>query len=184
MRWVEIERGQAVFEIAHDPSRPFRVIAGSAEVIAVGTKFDVYLAGNSTLVTVVEGRVTVGPMLATLGGSGASHDALGTMQVSTGQRVRVIDGQLPSSPSQVDTARATAWLRHQISFEAAPLEDVVAEFNRYTATPIEIETPALRVLEISGVFAVDDTESFVAFLRSLNGVGVDVTAAQIRVFKH
>ena len=58
---------------------------------------------------------------------------------------------------------------------------VAAEFNRYSATPIEIETPDLRALQLSGVFSADDTETFVAFLRSLDGVRVEVTPSRIRV---
>ena len=41
---------------------------------------------------------------------------------------------------------------------------------------------ALRNLQISGVFATDDTEAFIAFLRSLKGVRVEVTETQIRVW--
>jgi hypothetical protein len=48
--------------------------------------------------------------------------------------------------------------------------------------PIEIETPTLRTLRVSGVFAADDTDSFIVFLRSLEGVGVEVTSTRIRVF--
>jgi ferric-dicitrate binding protein FerR (iron transport regulator) len=58
---------------------------------------------------------------------------------------------------------------------------VAREFNRYTQKPIEIVTPALRNLEISGVFATDDPAAFIAFLRSLEGVQVEVTATRIRV---
>ena len=57
-----------------------------------------------------------------------------------------------------------------------------AEFNRYAALPIEVETPALRTLTVSGVFAADDTDSFIAFLKSLEGVGIEVTPTRIRVF--
>jgi ferric-dicitrate binding protein FerR (iron transport regulator) len=39
----------------------------------------------------------------------------------------------------------------------------------------------LRDLEISGVFSVDDSEAFIAFLRSLEGVQVDVTDTRILV---
>ena len=46
--------------------------------------------------------------------------------------------------------------------------------------PIEIDTPALRDMKISGVFAIDDTEAFIAFLRSLEGVHVEITADRIR----
>lgn len=179
-RLVTLERGQAVFAVAHDPARPFRVLAGPAEVIAVGTRFDVYLKGGTALVTVTEGRVTVDNITP----PGVARPAARTpVQVGAGQMVRVESGQPPSGPLPIDATRATAWLHRQISFEAAPLGDVAAEFNRYAAVPVEIETPALRSVAVSGVFSVDDTESFVAFLRSLDGVGVEVTATAIRVFK-
>ncbi len=179
-RLVTLERGQVVFAVAHDPARPFRVLAGAAEVIAVGTRFDVYLKGSTTLVTVTEGRVTVDNILT----PGATRPAARTpVEVVAGQMVRVESGRPPSGPLPIDASRATAWLHRQISFEAAPLGDVAAEFNRYAAVPVEIETPALRSVAVSGVFSVDDTESFVAFLRSLDGVGVEVTPTGIRVFK-
>jgi transmembrane sensor len=60
---------------------------------------------------------------------------------------------------------------------------VASEFNRYAPTPFEITTPALRALEISGVFATDDPQAFIAFLRSLDGVRVEVTATRIRVMQ-
>jgi len=180
LRQVEIERGQVVFAVAHDPARPFRVTAGSAQVIALGTQFDVYLQGEVTLVTVVEGRVAVGP--SGIAGSAATGTG-GTMQVGAGQQVRVIRGELPAQPSQVDTRHVTAWLHRQIVFEHEALSVVAAEFSRYGPTPIVIESPELRNLTVSGVFNVDDSESFVAFLRSLKGVAVEVTPTRIRVFK-
>jgi transmembrane sensor len=93
----------------------------------------------------------------------------------------VSEGEWPATPASVDSQRATAWLRREIVFDHEPLEHVAAEYNRYSAKPIEIATPALRNLQISGVFATDDTEAFVAFLRSLKGVRVEVTETRIRV---
>jgi ferric-dicitrate binding protein FerR (iron transport regulator) len=61
------------------------------------------------------------------------------------------------------------------------VERVAADFNRYAPKPIEIAAPALRNLQISGVFATDDTEIFIAFLRNLKGVRVEVTTTRIRV---
>ncbi len=180
VRRVEVERGQVVFDVVHDPARPFRVTAGSAQIIAVGTEFDVYLQGEVTLVTVVDGRVAVGPS-GTAGTAAAGTG--GTMQVDAGQQVRVIRGELPAQPSQVDTRQVTAWLHRQIAFQHEALSIVAAEFSRYSSAPIVIESPELRTLAVSGVFNVDDTESFVAFLRSLKGVGVAVTATRVRVFK-
>jgi transmembrane sensor len=81
----------------------------------------------------------------------------------------------------VDAQRTTAWLRRQIVFDQEPLERVAVEFNRYAPKQIEIATPALGNLEISGAFATDDSEAFIAFLRSLKGVRLEVTTTRIRV---
>jgi len=195
LRRVEIRRGQAAFTVAHDPARPFRVIAGSAQVVAIGTQFDVYLQGEVTLVTVVEGRVSVGPSGAAgtdvgggmlrmpAGGGQSATDSNEPVEVSAGQQVRVVSGLIAAPPSQVDTRRVTAWLHRQIAFEHEALAVVATEFSRYSPVPVVIESPELRTLAVSGVFNVDDTESFVAFLRSLKDVGVEVTPIRVRVYK-
>jgi transmembrane sensor len=182
-RLVVLTSGEADFEVVHEADRKFRVFAGSAEVVAIGTKFAVRLGQDSTVVTVVEGRVAVGPVSMSEARSrnpNADHPQQ-FVQVSTDQQINVVAGEWPAVPIAVDAQRATAWLRRDIMFEHEALERVASEFNRYAAKPIEITTPALRKLEISGVFATDDTEAFIAFLRSLKGVRVEVTTTRIRV---
>jgi transmembrane sensor len=182
-RLVMLTSGQAEFEVAHEPDRPFRVIAGSAEVVDLGTKFDVRLEHDSTVVTVVEGRVAVGPSpkLEKLGTNSSQDHPPRFVQLGADEQIRILEGEWPATPIAVDAQSATAWLRREIVFDHEPLERVAAEYNRYTAKPIEIATPALRNLQISGVFATDDTDAFIAFLRSLKGVRVEVTETRIRV---
>jgi transmembrane sensor len=176
-RLVTLTLGQASFEVAHEADRGFRVRAGSADITDLGTRFDVRLDGHSTVVTVLEGRVAVGPR--TSGQTGSPRP----VELHADQQVRVADGTWPATAIAVDAKRTTAWLHRQIVFDNEPLEQVAAEYNRYTAKPIEIATPALRKLRISGVFASDDADAFIAFLRSLKGVRVEVTATRIVVSK-
>jgi transmembrane sensor len=175
-RLVMLRSGQADFEIAHEPVRAFRVIAGAAEVVDLGTKFDVRLERDSTVVTVVEGRVTVGPS------SASQNHSPQSVQLSADQQTRVTKDEGPTTPIAVDALRTTAWLHRQIVFDHESLEHVAAEYNRYSSKPIEIAAPALRNLQISGVFATDDPAAFIAFLRSLNEVRVEVTETRIRVW--
>ena len=182
-RFVVLISGEADFEVAHDPHRAFRVLAGPAEVVDLGTRFDVRRNADATVVTVVEGRVAVAPShMPGKGGAGSSQShPPRRVQLSANQQVSVAEGQWPATAITVDAQRATAWLHRQISFDHEPLERVAAEFNRYAPKPIEITAPALRTLEVSGVFSTDDPEEFLAFLRSLEGVRVEVTATRIRV---
>lgn len=172
-RFVMLASGEAAFEVVHAPDRPFRVLAGSAEVVDVGTRFNVRLEEDATVVTVVEGLVAVAP-------SDQNRPAQ-SVQLGADQQMSVREGEWPAMAIRVDAQRSTAWLHRQITFEHEPLGRVVAEFNRYASKPIEITTPALKKLEISGVFSIDDTEAFIAFLRSLEGVHIEVTDTRIRV---
>jgi len=182
-RSVTLLSGQAEFEVVHDSDRPFRVFAGPAVIVDLGTQFDVRLERDSAVVTVVEGQVTAGP--ASMGqrtGSSTQDGAPGFVRLGANQQLRIAQGEWPGAPIDVDAQSATAWLRREMVFDHEPLERVAAEYNRYAPKPIEIATPALRNLLISGVFTSDDPEAFIAFLRSLKGVRVEVTATQIRVW--
>jgi transmembrane sensor len=174
-RQVFLEAGEADFEVAHQSARPFRVLAGPAEAVDVGTRFDIRLSGGSALITVQQGQVAVA-----LAATNHLPSARFVM-VAADQQLQVTEGTLPEAPIAVDAQRATSWLHRQIVFEREPLARVAAEFNRYAAKPFVIATPGLRDLEISGVFATDDSEAFVAFLRSLDNVRVEETAKVIRV---
>ena len=181
-RLITLTSGEAEFEVAHAPDRSFRVLAGPAAVVDLGTRFDVRLEDRSTLVTVVEGRVAVGHSpAAEARGADLSPGAPPVVCLNADQQLLVAEDGWPATPVSVDAQRTTAWLRRQIMFENEPLERVASEFNRYASKPIEISTPELRALQISGVFATDNNAAFIAFLRSLDGVRVEVTDERIVV---
>jgi transmembrane sensor len=182
-RVAMLTSGQAYFEVAHEPDRAFRVFAGAAEVIAIGTKFDVRLEDDVTIVTMVEGRIAVGPssMWGASGADSGKEQPGRFVELGPDQQVRLVAGVWPPEVTALDSQRDTAWLHRQIVFDREPLKAVAAEFNRYAQKPIAIQSSALQDLQISGTFATDDTEAFIAFLRRLKGVRVEVTATQILV---
>jgi transmembrane sensor len=181
-RIVMLTSGEADFEVAHELKRPFRVFAGAAEAVDIGTQFDVRLEQGSAVVTVLEGRVAAGPSSMLHGSTNSSHAPLARfVELAADQQIRIAQGAWPAAPIAVDAHRTASWLRRQISFDHEPLSRVATEFNRYSSKPIEIDSPELRNLEISGVFATDDIDAFVAFLRSLDGVHVEVSVTRIRV---
>jgi transmembrane sensor len=78
-RNVYLLQGEALFTVAKNPQRPFRVYAGSGLIEAVGTAFSVYLQGTQVDVAVTEGRVR----LATANVDSAPLQSLGV--VSAGE---------------------------------------------------------------------------------------------------
>lgn len=178
-RVVELSRGQALLTVAPDDHRRFRVAAGEVHIIAVGTRFDTYRRPDAAVVTVAEGSVAVLAGQPPPGGSGLPPGAL---RVDAGYQMHVDAQGMLAQPIPVDLQQTLAWLQQKIAFERRPLGEVADEFNRYGSIPIEIDDAALRALPITGVFDAYDVDSFVAFLRTLDGVRVERTDARIRVF--
>jgi transmembrane sensor len=167
-RRVELQRGQAMFQVARDPARPFRVAVGTSEVVAVGTAFDIHRRGDGATLVVLEGRVAV------------RRAGEPDVPVSAGHGLDLaVRG---ARPAPADVRRASAWLQRELVFEATPLAEVAGEFNRYTTVPIEVEGAALRRLPISGVFGAYDVESFLAFADRLDGVAIDRRPDRVRVY--
>jgi transmembrane sensor len=163
-RLVELDRGQAMFEVAHQASRPFRVVAGAVEVTAIGTEFDVYRRNSTEVaVTVVQGKVDV---------VGVPTAPSGHLELGAGAQVRIASPAQHVEPKQVDIREATAWVRREIMFDGQSLREVTREFNRYIPKPIEIDDAALNDLQVSGVFNAYDSDSFLVFLRQYD---VEVT---------
>jgi len=181
-RVVELNRGQALFEVIHEGARRFRVAAGNAGAIAVGTRFNVYRKPGVTDITVAEGKIAVfaGTPSWLRGLVGVPADV---QRVSAGFQVRVDEGSPPVQPVSADVGQALAWAEHKIVFKHRPLGEVASEFNRYGSTPVDIEDAELRAVPVSGMFDAGDTNSFVAFLQTLPGVRVERTAKGIRVTK-
>lgn len=196
LRRVDLVRGEALFSVAKDPERPFRVLDGTAAVEAIGTRFNVYHQREQTVVTVVEGRVLVSLMEE----PAQSPPAVGTVDrarpdksppisavtpdrvtergvvLDTGQMVTLrTDGTVAElAPTDVD--RATSWTRGRMVFDSDTLNTVVAEFNRYNAEQLVIADPALSGRRITGIFRIDAPESFLALLSSLDDISVERNA--------
>jgi transmembrane sensor len=180
-RLVVLESGEAAFEVAHESKRAFRVLAGPAQAIAHGTQFDMRLQADLATITVVEGRVGVSRTESSPEAGPRHERSPSPLELNANQQITVSADAWPVEPTPIDARRTVAWLHHQISFDQTPLKQVAGELNRYAKKPIEIAGPKLGNLKISGTFSTDDSEEFIAFLRSLDGVRVEVTAARIVV---
>jgi transmembrane sensor len=163
-RSIELLDGQAQFEVAKDPDRPFRVRTRSAEVVAVGTKFDVATLQALTTVTLIEGRVNVRTI------SGTSQLEPKVEALVPGQQLGIAsDGQLLEK-KVVQIENVTAWQRGTIVLDDMPLPAALAAINRYSETQIVIPGAALQSRRVSGVFRIGDVETEVIALQRYFGL--------------
>jgi transmembrane sensor len=178
-RLVELTDGQALFRVTKDPARPFIVQSNEAKVTAVGTQFDVNRKSSGTVVTVLEGRVSVTGSAA----EPTSPSRLNSpMLVSAGEQAIVTPVQA-SKHRESQPANVAAWTTGLLVFDSEPLREVARAFNRQNAKQLIITDPELQELRISGVFPAAGAGPIAKFLRERFGVHVVETDAAIRIEK-
>lgn len=159
-RRIELVRGQAYFDVAHETARPFLVKAGAMEVRAVGTRFDVRSDPSRASVALAQGRVQVRQ----------DDGARASWTLAPGQALVLAPGASNAGPIPADIAEVTGWMRNEITFHDVPLSEAVAEMNRYSRAKITLAAGAPAKARISGVFTPGDQEAFVAAVTSSFGL--------------
>lgn len=170
-RYLELRDGEAYFAVTHNPDRPFVVHIDDMRVRAVGTAFNIRRAGQRTVVTVTEGTVEV-------------------YRESQDRNIRAVAGEqvvweepsgnepqaVPVTPeiqiASVDVSEVLAWREGRLEYTDEPLYAVIADFNRYSQRPVEIQGDAIRRLRFSGTLFTDVTEEWLYALPHLFPVEV------------
>lgn len=182
-RRVDLLEGQALFRVAKNAVRPFVVVSGVTRVRDVGTQFDVSRSPSNTIVTVIEGRVSVSYPYQSIATPSPVPVPLRPIEVGAGEQIVVAPHVIPR-PEPANLTTATAWTRNELIFDSTPLPQVAVQFNRLNARQMVIEGPQLREFHVSGVFPALDPASlprFLQFLRTQPGIQVTETDDQIIV---
>lgn len=150
-RRIQLLRGELYVEAFHDPSRPLTIEAGSATVTVVGTRFSVNRQADGVTVAVREGRVR----LADENGQQSLLQA-GNWQQLQGHRLQ------PLNPE--GSERQLAWINGRLSFQDAPLAQVLQELQRYHRAPILLFNADAAQQKVSGNYQLDDPQAIVRAL--------------------
>lgn len=164
-RRVQLQQGEAYFEVAKDAARPFYVMAPATAVRVVGTRFDVRVGASHVRVAVDEGVVAVNDRPAALTG---------------GQRVDVLaDGAL-SDVTQVDGSEVAAWREGRLIYDGVTLAEVVSDLARYRAN-VTLKSEQAGKLRVTAGLRVDQIDQFVDRLPDILPVRVTRTPDAITV---
>ncbi len=154
---MKLETGEVIFQVAHDPRRPFVVETGPISIEDLGTKFDVSRTEFSTRVAVIEGAVQI-PVRGT---NSPPLTALQQMNVPDDPG----EARVRKHITRRDVERMTAWVHGDIVVDNLPLKEVVNEFARYQRIQFEFADARIAEKRISGEFNGTDVGSFLSLLK-------------------
>ena len=174
MREVRLMRGEALFDVAKDKSRPFIVVAEGTQVRAVGTSFSVSILPNRPVqVLVREGVVE-------LKSGAASQVKLVRVGANTRAALSRAGGVVATRLPQAKVVRDLAWQVGQIAFDNETLEEAAAEFARYSSVRIVVDT-AVAGRTVTGLYASHDPVGFAKVTAAALDLRVQVNDNEVKL---
>jgi transmembrane sensor len=171
---MRLEKGEAYFEVVHDPRRPFVVFAGNRKIIDIGTKFSVRLDNGQVRVLVSEGEVRVEnldgkPIAPTVADAGT---ALVTQD----------NGTLVANRAPRQVSREMSWRSGVLVFDQETLAAAAEEFNRYNRKKVVVVGQA-RDVRVGGRFRANNADVFASLIQTGMGLNVQYDDDQIIISK-
>lgn len=169
-REVELRDGQAMFTVHSDKTRPFHVLAGGLRITVIGTRFSVRhttsgMDAGRTVVAVEEGRVRVERAV------DAAAGAPMVVELAAGQVLEGADSADVAAGlgtvSSIAPAAVAQWRSGRISFNQTPLDQALAEFERYGYTGLVVHDPVVAAMPVGGSYGLGRYKQFAEFLPQL-----------------
>lgn len=144
-RHIRILKGEAFFQVRHDPERPFLVHGGETATRAIGTAFVVRHQPDHDRITVIEGVVEVTTF---------EEDQV-SEPVTAGRMVETRKGRL-QPVQKVDSAKSSAWLQGLLIVEDVPLAHVIDEVGRYHPGTILLWNKSIGNMRATGTYKLEN----------------------------
>ncbi|MFT4089476.1 MAG: FecR domain-containing protein [Asticcacaulis sp.] len=168
-RDVRLMQGEAWFDVAPEPARPFYVSMAKTQVRVLGTAFNIdVLPDKGTEVSVYRGQVQVDS-------GGRSH------RLSVGERLISTQGTV--NLTAFDASGQPDWREGWYEAEDVPLDRLIAEVNRFSTIPVQINDLALAEKTVSGRFKVSDPDGVLGGLEVMYEIRVRRTKNVIELTK-
>lgn len=142
----EIElNGEAFFEVAHNPEKPFIVKSGAISTVALGTSFNVCnYADGDLMVILVSGKVRI------------EQDGLLPNPVDNilmpGEKIKYLRSSGTLEKLKYNDYEDLLWKDGILSFKQSSVEEVVANLERWYGVDIEVVAPSKKKVSYGAVF--------------------------------
>lgn len=168
-RKIRLVRGEAFFDVAHNPDKPFAVYVEDRRVTAVGTAFAVHKSSSGLTVTVTEGKVALEENgydqvpLKKFAKENLDDGKTTGKIISAGQKVEYLGRIVAPVVEELkpkDITRELSWRAGFLEFDKMPLHEVIEEMQRYTTIKVKLEDHELGEMRFGGFFKAGETEAF------------------------
>jgi len=144
--------GEAFFEVAKNPERPFVVRTSDVSVQVLGTRFDISAYPEDKLIqtVLVEGKV----LLKYAGKGNTNHDY--SVEMIPNQMVELNRSTGEAITQKVDVSKYVSWKEGMLKFEKVDLIRAIKQIERYYNVEISLADPMIGSYKLSGKLDLKD----------------------------
>ena len=170
-RNIELVRGEAHFDVAHDEQRPFIVQAGENKVTAVGTAFNIQLENEGHFeLLVTEGKVLVQDVAQVTMTDEHPLEQQGLLMVSGEKAVISTQASEPVNIPLDQVQKDLAWQQGMLVFQGESLSEALHEVSRYTSISFTISDEQIKQRRVAGYFKAGDIDGLLFALKNNFGI--------------
>jgi ferric-dicitrate binding protein FerR (iron transport regulator) len=168
--------GEAYFEVAHQPDRPFTVHAGNSLTRVLGTAFTVRAYEDAPVVQVVvaSGRVSLRARTAT-------PDA--GAELGAGQRGMLTRDGRTAVERAVDVEQSLAWTKGELVLDNVTLGEAARELERWYELEIHIGDTTLASRRVSAVFRNEAPDQVIEAVALAAGARIERSGRRVTLLR-
>lgn len=161
-RDITLLRGNALFKVRHESTRPFRVMDQDGRIEDVGTVFEVRDTPARVTVSVIEGRVDVYP----------PRDQSAAVRIQAGERLAYAKDATFPIERNINPDDIATWSRGDLTLDNATLRDAVQAIARYRHGAVYVWGEPPTASRVSGVFRIDQPDDALSTIAATTGMQI------------
>lgn len=164
--------GEAFFEVAHDPDRPFTVNAGGVNTTALGTSFNIMAyKGEKQLISLVTGKVSV-----------ALPDSKNEeILLAPKEAISISPDKLLVSRTKFNEDVTLAWTRKTIVFDDTKLAEAIRALENWYGVRFHFQNQPKPGKNLSGKFHNETLENVLEGLSYTAGLDFRIEKDQVSI---
>lgn len=161
-RDVELE-GEAWFEVSHDKTHPFKVVAGSSEVNVLGTSFNLsaYPSEDYVELVLLNGKVDF-----------FNSNLENKISITPSHRLVFHEGTIDTTLT--DPLKYNAWTSGKLVFRGDPMSEVARRIERWYNVKVILADKELEKYSFRGTFQDDKLDEVLRFLSLTSPITYDI----------
>ncbi|SFF52816.1 FecR family protein [Thermoflexibacter ruber] len=172
MREISLN-GEAFFEVAHNPNKPFCITTPKTKMQVLGTSFNVRAFDDEqkTETVVVTGKVKI---------SEAENEA-NFVVLSPNEKGNFSLQNKKISKQKVNPANYIAWKEGILKFENSNMSLIIKELERWYGVTITVSNPNLLRCHLTGDFKNESLENVLIFMQKALDIQFEINQKEVKI---